>query len=602
METGVRHSYPSQSYQETVLFRWDMNDQKIENLLNLALDATEEERQKSSILNIGYNPFDEKWDLIVKYSGDIRRLEEVSEDIQVVELLNEYAIVTIPEIYIQSLADVPEVEYIEKPKGLFASVDQGRAASCVNPVQTAQFNLFGQGIIVAVIDSGVDYTHPDFRNEDGTTRILFLWDQTIQGNPPEGYYIGTEYTRDDLNEALRQDTASERNAIVPSRDISGHGTGVLGIAAGNGRASNGRYRGVASQAEIIVVKLGIPRENSFPRTTELMQGVDYVVRKSLELRMPISINLSFGNTYGSHSGNSLLEIFLDDISNLWKSCICVGTGNEGAAGGHISGILTMDVPFHDVELAVSTQEQGLNIQIWKSYIDQMDIALIHPSGRMVGPFQEILGTQRFVIGGTDILVYYGEPSPFSQFQEIFIDLIPYEDYIDSGVWTIRLIPRDIVIGNYNMWLPSSGVLNEGTRFYRSSEEMTLTIPSTASKVIAVGAYDSRLQTYAAFSGRGGESMSLNIRPDLVAPGVNITTTNTVGGYSAYTGTSFATPFVTGAAALLMQYGIVDGRDPYLYGEKVRAYLLRGARHLMVENIYPNNTLGYGTLCVRDSLP
>jgi minor extracellular serine protease Vpr len=579
-----------------------MDDQKIENLLNLSLDATPEEREKSSILSVGYDPSTHMWDLIVKYSGEISRIEEVSEDIQVVELLDEYAIITIPEIYIQDLVNVPEVEYIEKPKQLFLTVDKGRTASCINAVQTQEFNLFGTGTIVAVVDSGVDYSHPDFRNEDGTTRILALWDQTIPGKPPEGYRIGTEYTRENINEALSRETRSEQEEIVPSKDVSGHGTAVLGIAAGNGRASEGRYRGVASRADIIVVKLGIPRPDSFPRTTELMQGVDYVVRKSLEFHLPAAINLSFGNTYGSHDGTSLLETFLDDISNLWKISICVGTGNEGAAAGHAGGILTMDVPYKDIELSVGNGETGFSVQVWKSYVDQMDIALIHPSGRMAGPFQEELGAQRFVLQGTEVLIYYGEPSPYSQAQEIFFDFVPANNYIDSGVWVFRLIPKRIVIGEYNMWLPSAGVLNEGTRFYQPSENTTLTIPSTANKVIAVGAYDSRLQTYAAFSGRGRNDMYSNIRPDLVAPGVDIMTTNTIGDYSAFTGTSFATPFVTGSAALLMEYGIVNGKDPFLYGEKLRAYLLRGARPLMVENVYPNNTLGYGTLCVRDSLP
>lgn len=578
-----------------------MNDQKIENLLNLSLNATQREREKSSILNVGYDPYTKMWDLIVKYTGDLKRLEQVNENIKVVTLLNEYAIVTIPEVYIQNLATVPEVEYIEKPKSLIFSIDQGREASCINAVQTPQFNLFGEGTIVAVIDSGVDYTHPDFRNPDGTTRILSIWDQTIEGNPPKGYYIGTEYTREEINRALKAPNKEAREAIVPTRDISGHGTAVLGIAAGNGRASKGQYRGVATSADILVVKLGVPREHAFPRTAELMQGVDYAVAKGLEYKQPVAINLSFGSTYGAHDGTTLLETFLDDISNLWKSSICVGAGNEGNTGGHASGRVRGDQAYEEIQFEVGERETGLNLQIWKSYVDEMDIALVHPSGQMVGPFQEVLGAQRFVIEQTELLIYYGEPSPYSQDQEIFIDMIPYEDYIDSGVWAIRLIPHRIVRGSYSIWFPSAGVLNPNTRFYKPSVDNTITIPSTAGKVISVGAYDSRLQTYAAFSGRGPVS-NTRIKPDIVAPGVEITAATNTGGYGEFTGTSFATPFVTGSAALLMQYGIVNQRDPYLYGEKVKAYLLRGARPLRAEAIYPNNRLGYGALCLKDSLP
>ncbi|WP_395013722.1 S8 family peptidase [Robinsoniella peoriensis] len=575
-------------------------DQKIENLLNLALDATPEEREKSLTLDVGYDPVDQKWEIIVKYSGDISRLE--SEDIQVVELINEYAIITLPESKIDYLAAQPEVEFIEKPKRLFFSVNQGRAASCMNVLQTPAFNLNGEGIIVAVIDSGVDYTHPDFRNPNGSTRILNIWDQTLPGNPPKGYKIGTEFDQAQINAALNPEAEGERSAqAVPSRDLSGHGTQVLGIAAGNGRASNGRYRGVAYASDIIVVKLGLARPNSFPRTTELMQALDYVIRKSIEYQKPVAINLSFGTVYGSHDGSGLLETYIDDISNLWKSTISVGTGNEGSTGGHTSGILKNNVPV-EIQLGIVNNELSINLQIWKSYVDEFEITIVHPSGQVVGPLQEVLGPQRYIAGGTELLVYYGEPSPYSTSQEIYIDFIPRDTYIDSGIWRLIFTPKRIVEGRYDVWLPASAAVGIGTRFYQPTVETTLTIPSTARKVIAVGAYDSRLLTYAPFSGRGYNRDSSQVKPDVSAPGVDITTATPGGGYTTVSGTSFATPFVTGAAAMLMQWGIVMGNDPYLYGEKVKAYLIRGARPLNVERVYPNPTLGYGTLCVKDSFP
>lgn len=273
-------------------------DQKIENLLNLALDATPEEREKSPVLMVGYDEADQRWDIIVKYTGNIQRLED--EEVRITELSNEYAIINLPESRIDELSSQVEIEYIEKPKRLYFSVNQGKAASCVSALQTAQYDLFGQGIIVAVLDSGVDYAHPDFRNEDGTTRILALWDQTAAGTPPEGYRIGAEFTREQINEALEASSAQERYRIVPSRDLTGHGTGVLGIAAGNGRASGGQYRGMASRSDLLVVKLGLPRPGSFPRTTELMQAVDYAIKKAIEFGKPIAINLSFGTVYGGH--------------------------------------------------------------------------------------------------------------------------------------------------------------------------------------------------------------------------------------------------------------------------------------------------------------
>lgn len=577
--------------------------QKVENLLNLALDATEEERLKSLELAVGYNPIDREWDLIIKYSGSLETVNELATS--VTELSNEYAIITIRESLIPVLTLMPQVEFIEKPKRLFFQVVNGKRVSCIDPVQRAPFSLFGRGTLVAVLDSGIDYTLADFRNPDGTTRIRALWDQTIPGNPPEGYHIGTEYTMAEINEALNQGNRMDRESIVPSRDTSGHGTSVAGIAAGNGAGSPNRLNaGVASESELLIVKLGSPRPEGFPRTTELMLAVDYAVRKGLEYQMPVAINISFGNTYGSHDGTSLLERFLDDISNYWKSVICVGSGNEGTSSGHTSGVLIQGVE-ERIQLGVQVNEPTLNVQVWKSYVDDVDISIESPSGVRVGPLQQILGPQRFTLGGTEILLYYGEPSPYTVRQEIFIDLLPRYTYIDSGVWQIILTPRRVVTGEYQMWLPSQGVLNVGTGFLFPKSDVTLTIPSTASRVITVGAYNALTFTYADFSGRGASGVygyPTTAKPDLVAPGVRVTTVVPGGGYAEVTGTSFATPFVTGGAALLMEWGIVNGYDAYLYGEKVKAYLRRGARELPGFSVWPNNQMGYGALCVRDSLP
>lgn len=595
-----------------------MNDQKIENQLNLALEATEEEREKSVVLNTGYDREERTWELIVKYTGDLERI--ASENIQVTRLLNEYAILVVPESLIGWLADIPEIEYIEKPKRLYFARANGKRASCMTPVQRPPLSLTGRGVLVAVLDSGADYRHPEFRNLDGTTRIRALWDQTAEGTPPPGYYVGTEYTQEQLNEALTREGLTQQeavreavdeglmqqgavretsgemlarqNALPVSRDVSGHGTGVLAIAAGN--------NGVAYESEILVVKLGSPRADSFPRTTELMMGINYVIEKALEYRMPVAINISFGNTYGSHTGKSLLETYIDDISNLWKSVFCVGSGNEGAAAGHAGGRLAAG-EIQNVEFAVGNYEPTLSLQIWKNYVDTFDIFLVHPNGTVLGPFYERPATQRYRAGRTELLVYYGEPSPYSVEQEIYVDFLPLGDYIDSGVWNMRLVPGRIVDGSYQMWFPSSAATGSATRFLRPRESDTLTIPSTASNVITVGAYNTATDAYADFSGRGSEDGGA-LKPSLAAPGVNIETAAPDGRYVSQTGTSFATPFVTGAAALLMQYGVVDGEDPFLYGEKVKAYLQRGARPLPGLGGGWNNLTGYGALCVRDSIP
>ncbi len=562
-----------------------MNDQKIDNQLNLALDATEQEREKSPSLETGYDPEERTWEVIVKYSGNLSTI--ASEAVQVTELMNEYAVLIVKESLIDRLAVIPEIEYIEKPVRLFFARASGMSASCITPVRRPPFNLTGRGVLVAMLDSGVDYLHPEFRYPDGTTRILNLWDQTVQGQPPAGYHLGTEFTKEQIDEAL-----SEPGLAPLSVDVSGHGTGVLAIAAGN--------NGVAYESGILAVKLGTPKSDGFPRTTELMLGLDYVLKKALEYRMPVAVNISFGNTYGSHTGTSLLETYIDDMSNLWKSSICVGSGNEGAAAGHTSGRLT-NTQIQNTEFVIASYESSLSLQIWKNYADSFQIYLIHPGGSIIGPLYERPPAQRYRIQNTDLLIYYGEPGPYSVDQEIYIEFIPTRDYIDSGVWNVRLVPERIVDGTYQMWFPSSAAIGSATRFLNPRESNTLTIPSTASKVITVGAYNGATGAYADFSGRGAAANSLQ-KPTLVAPGVDIQTAAPDGRYVSQTGTSFATPFVTGAAALLMQYGIVDGEDPFLYGEKVKAYLQRGARPLPGFSMYPNNQVGYGALCVRDSLP
>ena len=309
----------------------------------------------------------------------------------------------------------------------------------------------------------------------------------------------------------------------------------------------------------------------------------------------------FGNTYGSHDGTSLLERFIEDIANIWKSVICIGTGNEGRSAGHKAGIVRENEETV-IQLAVQEQEPALNLQIWKAYYDIMDISFVSPSGERIGPIQEVLGTQRFSVGNTELLLYYGEPSPYSTAQEIYVDFLPKEVYINSGIWEIVLTPRKIISGNYAMWLPSENVLNPGTAFLFPTETGTLTTPSTASRTIGVGAYDALTFSFVFFSGRGQRGAGRLSKPDIVAPGVNVTAPTTSGTYASFSGTSFATPFVTGGAALMMEWGIIKENDPYLYGEKVKAYMQRGARPLPGFTEYPNPQVGYGALCVRDSIP
>lgn len=568
-----------------------MTNQKRENMLNLALDATQEEREKSINLNVGVNNQTKIWTLIVRYTGGLENVRELGAYAK--ELLNGYAILKLPQDIIEEVTNLDNIIYVEKPKRLNFAITAGRSASCISGVQEGINGLYGEGCVVAVIDSGIDYANTVFRNKDGSTRLVGILDQTV----------GAYYDREAINSALEYSTIQEQQQIVRSTDTSGHGTGVAAVATGNfariyDRNSSGDL-GIATRADILAVKLGIPDTDSFPRTSELMEAIDFCVRYGVENNKPMIINLSFGNTYGSHDGTSLLETYIDSVSQVGVNTIVIGTGNEGAAAGHTSGFVNQNERI-DIQLAAGAYEPSLNVQIWKNYADIFDVEIVTPSGRRINITEERAGTYRYGTDMTQLLVYYGEPSPFSPFQEIYIDFIPRESYITEGIWTISLYGRKVSYGAYDMWLPSSGSIN-ASRFFLPTPNTTLTIPSTARNVISVGAYNSANISYADFSGRGFDRTGGIVKPDIVAPGVNITTALAGGGLTTVNGTSFATPFVSGSAALMCEWGIVRGNDRWLYGEKVKAYMIRGARQLPGEET-PSRKTGWGALCLTDSFP
>lgn len=279
----------------------------------------------------------------------------------------------------------------------------------------------------------------------------------------------------------------------------------------------------------------------------------------------------------------------------------VGSGNEGNSRGHTGGNL-QNREIKNIEIAVSEYETGLSIQIWKDFSDVFEIEISSPSGESTNLLADYNETARYdmSISGTTVLVYYGGPKPYSRYQEIYVQLIPINSYIESGIWNVRITAVNAVTGRYDMWLPSQAAVGKNTGFISPMAETTLTIPSTASKVITVGAYDSATDSYADFSGRGFTRQTNQIKPDIVAPGVNISSAAVGGGLEIRSGTSMATPFVTGSLALMMEWGIVRKNDQYLYGEKAKAYLIRGARQLPGETV-PSKRTGWGALCLNDSL-
>ena len=626
-------------YSEYVLLMsiiwWNMN-QKIENLLNVSLDATREELESSESLSTGFNWRDNTWEIIVRYTGNLENIK-ANYNVYVRELLFNYAIIVTDKATIELISQEPQIVYVEKPKSLYFQLERAKSAACASNVRVGQPGAYGyknisrninesisentsgnigsgqtghgiggiadngiqylsgKGVITAIIDTGIDIYSSEFRNADGSTRILDIYDQTLQREYSAAdidAFIGK-----DRNVYTGRDISQEENEGIPAFDNIQHGTNVAVIACGKS--------GVAYESDIIVVKMGYSYNNQFPRTTSLMDAIDYIIRKAMEYNRPVAINISYGMNYGDHNGNTLLESYINAAASGYKCSICIGSGNEADKAVHYGGTIK-NAQTDTVEIAVGEYQSSIDIQIWKYYWDDIRVTLISPDGteRVIVTHGKI---SRYTLGGTNVISMSGEPSPYNLYQEIYINLQLQGSYITSGIWKIQLYGENVRQGTYNIWLPASVSLNRATGVIRPVAYDTITIPATAGGCISVGAYNSYTGAYAAFSGRGSaltDVLTAGIKPDILAPGVDISIRrDTRQGvvYTSVTGTSYATPFVTGAAALLMQWGIVMGNDRFMYGEKLKAYLRSGARQLDGVTQTPNPVTGYGALGVEDSI-
>lgn len=470
--------------------------------------------------------------IIVLFRGQISSTLTNHPDLKIEYLLGNYAIITLPPSLLFLVKSDPSILFVEEPRNLYPLILEEKVASCI-PSNTTLSNT---PCLIGIIDSGIDVTNMDFYDENGNTRIYRLWDQSEN----------RIYTKEDI-----------QNGNCTSIDLSGHGTTVARIAAGRD--------GVARNATLIVVKLSAPR-NDFPSTIELMQAVKFCITESLSFSMPLAINISFGTTYGPHTGDTLLETYLDAVISNYGCGIAVGTGNEALSGGHASLFLS-SFETKTTEFSIGPYESTLSLQIWGYGFDRFDAKILNYPG--------------------DIRISIEEATPYRGFREIFLQFLPANsNYLPTGTFILSITSEEIKDGRIEIWMPNSATRGPYTRFLTPNPNGTLTIPSCARSVISVGAYQPFTRQYASFSGRGFTYSSNYIKPDLVAPGIDI--------YSR-SGTSFATPFVTGCIALLMQ------QKRELYGESLRNLLIQGAAPLPAYKNYPNPEVGWGSLCFESSL-
>ncbi len=507
-----------------------------------------------------------EYEVIVKYNSDIKKLEEELNII--VEILNSsYAIVTSSsEEELERLIEYPQIEYIEKPFILQTQDSQSFSSTGIYSFKN-KYKLTGKSTLLGIIDSGIDHTLPIFKDENGDSKILYYWDQSGVGNSPKGFSKGTLYTKDNIDEA-------------PIYPTSAHGTHVASICAS-----------IANKANIVAVKVGTRTTDTFSKSTEFMRAIKFVLDKAVELNMPIAINISYGTNEGSHRGQSLFEEYIDDMTIFWKNNIVVAAGNNAIKGGH-KRIKLENREVKEVEFVIGDNEKIININIWPSYVDTFNVYIKDPANRKSQVLSDDIRRINNRLGSTTVDGFYFPVAPYSLSSRITIQLRS-NTQITPGIWKLVFTPINIVEGNIDMYLPTSEGISKDTKFLEANEILTITVPGTARKVITVGSYNSRTDVRSPFSGEGDFDTGV-YKPDLLAPGEDIISYLPGGTLGALTGTSMATPHVTGVCSLLMEWGIINKNDPFLYSQRIRALLNKSARR-RTDIEYPNSSYGYGFL-------
>lgn len=517
---------------------------------------------------------------IIKFSGKPPEKTEV--------LGCGFGIINADEETLQKLYDDNEIEDIELPKRLYTGEYNVSSSVCITGVRSNEsYGLSGKGTVIGIADTGIDYTHPAFIDNNGNTRIVSIWDMTYPGNAPEGFFKGSEYTENEINNALKSESPFE---IVPQRDYSGHGTAVSGIAAGGEFCQD---TGIAPEARLIVVKLGAG-DDEFAVSTDIMRALRYIIDKARTLRLPLSVNISYGMNEGSHRGDSLFEQYIDSVASEWKTVISVPTGNEGGSGHHYHGKIRSGEAL-TVDFFTSSDISSLYLSLWKNFADEMSIKLITPDGTLSPALSEKSSLISYQAPGTIITGIVSGPTRYSASQEIYWLLKAADELIPEGQYRLIVNAGRITDGSFDIWLPTVEQVGRGTYFSYPENKLTMTIPATANKVIRTAGINSRINAPAEFSGVGKNI----VFPDIAAPAVGVAAPLAYSGCASFTGTSFASPFSCGAAALIMEWGIVKGNSPFLYGEKIKALFRKGAEG--ATDFFPDLSLGYGTLCIKKSL-
>lgn len=552
---------------------------------------------------------DDYLDVITDYP--LQDSENNELDLCHINVDNLYNIVYISRTHVLNINDyLYDYKSVPKLYGLMQEDVTGRSfdpnsliVSGITQIQREPLSLTGQGVVVCLIDTGIDYTHAAFRDSEGNSRILAIWDQTAQdGAPPEGLYYGAEYTREDINRALQ---AENPYSVVPSRDENGHGSAMAGVAAGSKLGNGIHYLGAAPDADIVVVKLketkqflrdfymvppGVPAYEE----TDIMLGVLYADRFVDQFRRPVVICIGLGTNYGDHAGSGSLPRYLDAVAAKRSRAVVVCGGNEGNAGHHFQGHLDSvrqpgggAVP---VEVRVEDNAEGFLLELWGNVPDVFTISVRSPGGETIPPIR--LGIQdsitySFVYERTKVTIAGTLVEPFSGEEVILLRVaLP-----TPGIWTFLVESvGNVHNGTFHMWLPVTQFMNAAVEFLEASPYITLTEPAMAGDVISVSAYNAANNSFYINSGRGFTRTGM-VNPDFAAPGVNVSTIR-----GRETGSSLAAAVTAGAVAQFMQWAVVQGNNRTVASKEIKNYFIRGASR-NADVAYPNREWGYGRLNV-----
>ncbi len=543
-------------------------------------------------------------DIIIRYNNNPNYLKPYEN--YSIQIMNEaYAVVYIPVADLASFS-LQDIGYYSIPNYYALTDEQSLDASGVQKLRRIpSTNLTGKGVIIGIIDTGIDYTNPVFINSNGNTRIFSIWDQTIESNntPVAVYptYYGTEFSAEQINQALR---SSNPLSIVPSVDENGHGTMLAGIAAGSEDKSK-NFSGVAPAAELMIVKLKeaknnlkdlyfIPHNINCYQENDVMWGLQYILYTARLLNRPLAICIGLGTSQGAHNDYGLLNTTVNLAADTPRVALTVSAGNEGGLNRHFFSEVSPTSGPVTVELNIADNEFGFTMELWGDPPMIYTMNILSPSGEKFAVYAYKLTQSqiiRFIFDPTIIHINF-----------VLIEQITGKEVIilrfenpSPGSWRFEVLGKGNVKGAFHMWLPVSNLISKDTYFVNATSNTTITSPGNCSLCITATAYNSINGTLYNNAGRGFSTSNI-INPDLAAPGVDILAPTLRHEFTRITGTSAAAAHTTGITALLLEWSVVKNNYPDVDTVSLKKFLIRGAKRDS-RLTYPNPDWGYGIIDV-----